>query len=310
MKEVNMKKVKIEEIIRFLSEDVQRIEGKYENLWINKIASYCNAKKNSLDWINHTKNNKQIIAESSNAKVLIVDDSVKYTELLKDQNKVLIYVENPRRIVAKIGNEFFVKKLEKSIHFSVIIDSKATIGQDVYLGPNVIIGDSIIGDNVIIYGNVTIYDCVEIGNNVVINSGTVLGADGFGYEREENNGLVKFPQIGRLIIKDNVEIGANSCIDRGALEDTIIGEGTKINNLCHIAHNVKIGKNVLITGQINISGSCIIEDDVLISPNATIRDHIYIGKGAHIGMGSVVTKNVPAGETWIGNPAKFYKKKK
>ena len=115
---------------------------------------------------------------------------------------------------------------------------------------------------------------------------------------------IKFPQIGKLIIKNDVEIGSNTCIDRGALSDTIIGPGTKINNLCHIAHNVKIGSNVIIAALVNISGSSIIEDNVWIAPSAALRGHQRIGEGAIIGTGAIVTKNVPPGETWIGNPAR------
>ena len=133
---------------------------------------------------------------------------------------------------------------------------------------------------------------VQIGKNSIINPGVLL--DG----RE-----------GRVIIGNNVDIGANTTIDRGALSDTIIGDNTKINNLCHIAHNTKIGKNVIITGCVNISGSSIIEDNVWIAPNASIRGWVIIGESATIGIGSVVTKDIPKGETWIGNPSHKYDKK-
>jgi len=110
--------------------------------------------------------------------------------------------------------------------------------------------------------------------------------------------------LGNLIIHDNVEIGSNTCIDRGALSDTVVGFNTKIDNLCHIAHNVKIGKNVIIVTHSIICGSVTIGDNVWIAPNVTIREHKIIGQNATIGLGSVVTKNVPAGETRFGNPAK------
>ena len=113
-----------------------------------------------------------------------------------------------------------------------------------------------------------------------------------------------------LEIGDNVEVGANTCIDRGALSNTIIGNHTKINNLCHIAHNNKIGRNVVITGCVNVSGSNVIDDNVWIAPNASVRGYIHLGKGCIVGMGAVVTKNIPDGETWIGNPARKLEKKK
>ena len=140
-------------------------------------------------------------------------------------------------------------------------------------------------------------------NGCVIKSGAVLGGAGFGYERDSDGNLFRFPQIGQLIIGDYVEVGANTCIDCGALSDTVIGHHTKINNLCHIAHNNKIGNNVIITGCVNISGSNKIEDNVWIAPNASVRGWVHIGNGATIGMGAVVVKDVPANEIWVGNPA-------
>ena len=108
---------------------------------------------------------------------------------------------------------------------------------------------------------------------------------------------------------DYVEVGANTCIDRGALSDTIIGDYTKINNLCHIAHNNIIGKNVSITGCVNVSGGNVIDDDVWIAPNSSLRGYIHLGKGCTLGMGAVATKDIPAGETWVGNPARKLEKK-
>ena len=127
-------------------------------------------------------------------------------------------------------------------------------------------------------------------------------------ERDADGNKFRFPQIGGLIIGDDVEVGANTCIDRGALSDTIIGDHTKINNLCHIAHNNKIGKNVTITGCVNVSGSNVIEDDVWIAPNASIRGYIHLGKACTVGMGAVATKDIPSGETWVGNPARCFRK--
>jgi UDP-3-O-[3-hydroxymyristoyl] glucosamine N-acyltransferase len=135
------------------------------------------------------------------------------------------------------------------------------------------------------------------------------GPDGFGYERKEDGTLVKFSHFGKVIINDNVDIGSNTCIDRGTINDTIIGEGSKVDNLVHIGHNVRIGKNCVIIAQSMIGGSTVIDDNVWISPSSVIRDGLRIGRHALIGMGSVVTKNIPANEIWIGTPAKFYKTK-
>jgi UDP-3-O-[3-hydroxymyristoyl] glucosamine N-acyltransferase len=145
---------------------------------------------------------------------------------------------------------------------------------------------------------------VFMGHNFTCGENTVIGGEGFGYERDEENNLIKFPHFFGVIIGDNVSIGSNTCIDRGALKDTIIQEGTKIDNLVHIAHNVNIGKRCLVVAGSVICGSVTIGNDCFIGANATIREHLTIGNNVTIGMGSVVTKNIPDNETWAGNPAK------
>jgi UDP-3-O-[3-hydroxymyristoyl] glucosamine N-acyltransferase len=141
---------------------------------------------------------------------------------------------------------------------------------------------------------------VEIGCECVIHAGTIIGADGFGFVRDGERGYVKFPQIGTVVIEDDVEIGANSCIDRGALGETRIGEGTKIDNLVQIAHNVQIGKRVVIASQTGISGSTIIEDDCIIGGQVGFGDHATVKSGAIIGSkaGVLPGKIVRAGVWW------------
>lgn len=299
----------LQEIIRFVGSDLLNLYGDTKDVFIDNLADVGNINETTLDWINPSKTNKQEIAEQSKAKVILVDSDIKYTSFLEAQNKVLIVVDNPKLALAKIGNQFFIEKLKPFIHPTAIVDKEAIIGDKVYIGPYSIIGKSKIGDRCIINAHVHIYDNVVIGSNSNVKSGAVLGGEGFGYERDKNGNLFSFPQIGNLIIGDNVEIGSNTTIDRGALSDTIIGDYTKINNLCHIAHNNKIGSNVVITGCVNISGSNIIEDNVWIAPNTSILGWLSIGKGAKIGMGSVVTKNIPANEVWFGNPARKHKKR-
>ena len=299
-----IKNISIKEIISYYEQDIIQVFGAYEDMHVMYLREPSKVDIHTLDWINHRRNDKQQMAENSPARVIITDSTVNYSEKLRLQKKILIQVEIPKLVVAKIGNHFFKESLQPTIHKTAIIHPKAKIGKNVYIGPYVTIGNCIIGDNAIIHNGVSINDHVTIGNNVVIKPGANLGYDGFGFEKQTDGNLIRFPQLGKLIIQDYVEIGSNTCIDKGSLSDTIIGYGTKINNLCHIAHNVITGKNVVITAQVNISGSTNIEDDVWIAPNASLRGHQTIGKGAIIGMGSVVTKDVPAGETWVGNPAK------
>ncbi len=303
-----LKKVLLTDIIEFISNDILAVYGNPEGIEIHHLGDPHNVDKFTLDWINPLRNDKQSIAIQSKARAILTNSEIRYDDQLKAQNKVLIIVENPKLAIAKIGNAFFIKRPDPGIHPTAVIHPDAILGKDIYIGANVTIGKCSIGDYSIIHNRVAIADGVEIGDHVVVKPGAVLGFEGFGFERLPNGSWIKFPQLGGLIIYDYVEIGSNTCIDKGSLSDTVIGEGTKINNLCHIAHNVVIGRNVIITAQVNISGSTLIEDHVWIGPNASLRGHQKIGKGAIIGTGAVVTRDVPPGETWVGNPAKKLEK--
>lgn len=301
---MKIKRIELTNILQFLGEAVINVIGDTTGAYIDNLADVTRINEHSLDWINPSKEDKQLIAERSKACVLLVDDAITPIE-----SKVLIVVKNPKVCLAKIGNYFFVEKQESGIHATAIVDKDAIIGENVYIGPYCVIGKATIGDGCIMDVNVRIHDCVTMGKNCHVKAGAVLGGEGFGFEKDAEGNRFRFPQIGDLIIGNDVEIGSNTCIDRGALSDTIIGSYTKINNLCHIAHNNVIGENVEITGCVNLSGGNVIEDYVWISPNSSLRGYIHIGKGAIIGTGAVVTKNIPAGETWVGNPARKMEKK-
>lgn len=299
------KRILLEEIIAFLGDKVIGVDGPVQDVFIDNLADVERVNETTLDWIKPTKQDKQEIAEQSNARVLLVDDSV-----FPIADKTLIHVKSPKVALAQVGNHFFVEPWQPGIHPTAIINPNAKIGADCYIGPYCVIGKAIIGNHTYIDSQVRIYDDVEMGHDCVIKSGAVLGGVGFGYEKDEEGNRFRFPQIGQLIIGDYVEIGSNTCIDRGALADTIIGDYTKINNLCHVAHNNKIGRNVMITGCVNISGSNIIDDNVWIAPNSSIRGWVHIEESATVGVGAVVVKDIPARETWVGNPARKLEKKK
>lgn len=298
------KKITIKEILQFLGEKVLQVHGPVEGVYIDNLAEVERVKETTLDWIKPSKPNKQEIAENSKARVLLVDAVVQPID-----GKTLIVVKNPKVALAEIGNYFFVEKVMPGIHPTAIIHPEAKIGNNCHIGPCTVIGKATIGENCVIDAHVRIYDDVVMGHDCVIKAGAVLGGAGFGYERDEQGNKFRFPQIGQLIMGDYVEVGSNTCIDRGALADTIIGDYTKINNLCHIAHNNKIGQNVTITGCVNISGSNVIDDNVWIAPNASVKGWIHIGEGAVVGMAAVVVKDIPAHETWVGNPAHKLEKK-
>lgn len=299
-----VKRIDLGDIVTFLGDRVLNISSSIEGVWIDNLVDVERVNETSLDWINPSNPNKQRMAEGSRARVLLVDTSVQPIS-----NKVLIAVKNPKVALAEIGNHFFVEKIVPGIHPTAIIHPEAIIGKEVSVGSYSVIGKAVIGDGSVLDSNVRVYDDVVMGRNCVIKAGAVLGGAGFGYERDEEGNKFRFPQIGQLIMGDYVEVGSNTCIDRGALADTVIGDYTKINNLCHIAHNNKIGKNVTITGCVNISGSNVIDDNVWIAPNASIRGWVHIGEGSTVGMAAVVVKDIPANETWVGNPAHKLEKK-
>lgn len=291
-------KVTVNELVSFLGDEVIRVVGVSTSAYIDNLADVAHVNETTLDWVKPKNPDRQQIVENSKANVVLVDEGV-----LPVAGKVLIVVENPKRALAKVGNAFFVERPQPGIHPTAIIDAQAEVGEDVYIGPYSVIGKASIGAGCVIDSNVRIYDGVILGKGCDIKAGAVLGGAGFGFEKDEDGNRFRFPQVGRLIIGDDVEVGANTCIDRGALSDTVIGDHTKINNLCHIAHNNRIGRNVVITGCVNVSGSNVIDDNVWIAPNASIRGFIHLGEGCTIGMGAVVTKDIPDGETWFGAPA-------
>jgi UDP-3-O-[3-hydroxymyristoyl] glucosamine N-acyltransferase len=196
----------------------------------------------------------------------------------------------------QIGNEV-------SIYPSGHVSSNVELGSGVTLSQGVFVGEKVtIGEGSFLYPNVTIRDNVKIGKNVTIHSGTVIGSDGFGYVFDKGRHH-KIPQVGGVVIEDEVEIGANVCIDRGTIGNTVVGAGTKIDNLAQIAHNVKIGKNCIIVAQVGISGSVEIGDGAIIAGQVGIRDHIKVGRNAIIAAQAGIIRNIPDGEVVSGSPA-------
>jgi UDP-3-O-[3-hydroxymyristoyl] glucosamine N-acyltransferase len=182
--------------------------------------------------------------------------------------------------------------------------STVTIGRDVALGPGVVLGsNTTIGNGVTIGPNTCIANA-QIGDGVTIGANCTIGLAGFGYRKVSDGGYVRFPHIGSVVIESGVEIGSNTCIDRGALGSTVIKRGAKIDNLVHIAHNVIIGEDTLVIAHAMIGGSAIIGDRAWIAPTVSVMNQIEIGADAVVGLGAVVVKSVAAGTTVVGNPAK------
>lgn len=190
------------------------------------------------------------------------------------------------------------------IDSSAVIGEGAVIGDGVWIGAHCVVGDRVnVGAQARLYPHVMLYSGAQIGERVIIHSGARIGSDGFGYVFR-NGAHEKIPHVGRCVIEQDVEIGANSTIDRGSIDDTVIGAGTKIDNLVHVAHNVRIGKLCLLMAQVGVAGSVHIEDGAILAGQAGISGHVTIGKGAKLAAQAGVFGDIPAGETWSGYPAR------
>jgi UDP-3-O-[3-hydroxymyristoyl] glucosamine N-acyltransferase len=215
-----------------------------------------------------------------------------------------------------------VASQQPGIHPTAILGRGVTLGDGVSIGPGVVLGDgvtlgartrldayAVIGDGVRVgedchlYPSVTVYSGTEIGPRVRVHAGARLGSDGFGYVYRDG-AHVKIPHVGRCLIESDVEIGANSTIDRGSIDDTVIGAGTKIDNLVMIAHNVRIGRLCLLMAQVGIAGSVHVEDGCILAGQVGISGHLTIGRGARLAAQAGVFGSIPAGETWSGYPAR------
>lgn len=197
---------------------------------------------------------------------------------------------------------------DAGIGAGAVVAAGAVVGTGTVVGPNSVIGHgSRVGSGCVIHANVAIYDGVTLGDRVVIHAGAVIGADGFGYAGTQT-GAVKIRHAGGVVLHDDVEVGANTAIDRGTIDDTVIGARTKIDNLCQVGHNVTIGSDCLIAGTAALGGSSTIGNGVIIGGNVAVSDHVTIGSGAKVAGRSGVTKDIPPGETWAGFPAVPYRR--
>ena len=237
----------------------------------------------------------------------------------------VVEVSNPKLAFAQVASKLIPLDDRKGWHDSAVLPERGPESTDIrahFIGANVSIGegtviqdgsmihpgvrigrDVVIGRFVTIHPNCVLYDDVTIGNGVVLHAGVIIGADGFGYVKDEAGQYHKFPQIGTVVIEDDVEIGANTCVDRGALGETRIGEGTKIDNLVQVGHNVQIGKRCVIAAQTGISGSTVIEDDCVIGGQVGFGDHARVQSGSVIGsQAGVLPGKIVRPGVWWGTP--------
>ncbi|MCX7872654.1 MAG: UDP-3-O-(3-hydroxymyristoyl)glucosamine N-acyltransferase [Verrucomicrobiae bacterium] len=301
---------KASEIARFLDGEVIG----NSDITLSGFSSADAAKPGDLTFAEKEKFFK--LAEQSGASAILVDQN------FQSEKKTLIKVKNVRVAFAKMLSLFYPeKKPAPGIHPTVVVSKSANIAPTAYIGPHCVIGEnvcigensvihglvyigdnSILGNDVCIFPNVSIYHNCKIGNRVRIHSGTVIGSDGFGYV-QENGRHLKVLQIGNVVIEDDVELGSNVTVDRGALGSTIIRKGTKVDNLVQIAHNVEIGEHCILVAQVGIAGSTKLGNYVTLAGQVGVAGHLTIGDGAILAAKSGLMHNVPPGEKWMGIPA-------
>lgn len=291
------------------------------SILIKGVASLEEAQEGDITFFANTKFSH--LLETTKASAVIVDLKT------PGNGKPLIRTENPYAAFSKVMELWVRNKLPvEGVHPTAVVGKRVRMGEGVSIGAYVVIEDGVsigdgsvirphtfvgenskIGKNCLFHPRVTVLERVEIGNGVIIHSGTVIGSDGFGFIGE-NGTHRKIPHLGTVVIGDNVEIGANVAIDRATFGKTWIKDGTKIDNLVQIAHNVEIGENCIIVGQVGICGSVKIGNGVVIAGQVGVVEHLTIGDGAKIAAKSVVTKSVGAGEFVSGYPARDHREEK
>ena len=286
---------------------------------IRGVSSLEKAKEGDLVFLSHRK--YLSLLERSKASAAIIPSEEQYDRI------PVIKSENPHISFVKVV-EIFYKPYppEQGIHPSALVSPSAKIGKDVSIGPFAFIGDEAeigdktvifpfvaiypwvkIGKETVIHSHVSIREDVKIGQRVIIHNGAVIGSDGFGYLQDKDRSHIKIPQVGTVIIEDDVEVGANTTIDRATLGETIIKKGAKIDNLVQVAHNVEIGPHSVLAGQVGISGSTKIGKNVMMGGQVGVKDHVNIEDNVILVGRTGVTRNIPANSIMGGTPQMHFK---
>ena len=298
----------IEDIIEGL--EVSLPDPKFLDETITYVESLADAKAGSLVYLGSKKSLKKL--EGCKATACFVSEELSHH--VGEQHIVPLITKYPRAHFARAMKKFAQEKTLQNaegdaqisqtaaVHISAVIGAGAIIGENAVIGPNTVIGPGVsIGPNSVVEENVSIKAAV-VDANCVIKAGAVIGGRGFGIDKDEL-GTIEIPHFGRVILGDGVQIGANSCVDRGQIGDTILGDNVKLDNLVQIGHNVEIGEGSRLAAQVGISGSCKVGRNVMMGGGVGMADHIEVGDNAAIAGRAGVMSDIPAGGYWGGTPA-------
>ena len=300
-----------------VEELAQRLNCPYEgdgSVLITGVAGLEKAVKGDLVFLAQPKHREHLEKTGASAAIIPPGEIFDRIPVLRADNPHLVFIR---------ATEIFHRPLrpEAGIHPTAAVSPSAKIGENVSIGAYSVVGDEVeIGEGTVIFPLVTIYpratigagtvihsnaairEGARIGSRVIIHNGVVIGADGFGYVRDKDGRHIKIPQIGTVVIEDDVEIGANSTIDRGGLGETIVRKGAKIDNLVMVAHNVEVGENAILAAQVGIAGSSKVGTNTILSGQVGIADHLEVGDNVIIAAKSGVTKDIPSGSFVSGSP--------
>ncbi len=289
-----------------------------KNATVSTVSSIDGGKAGSLAYLTNPKYEQYVY--TTEASIVLVDNTFEPKDEVKT---TLIKVENVGQCVLNLLEMYNATRPRKTgISKLASINEGATVGDDCYVGdftvieagakvganvqiyPQCYIGDNVtIGEGTKIYPGVKIYEGCTIGKNCILHAGVVIGADGFGFAPREDGSFAKIPQLGNVIIEDDVELGANTCIDRAKTDSTIIRRGVKLDNLIQIGHNVEIGSDTVMSAQVGIAGTSKVGSNCFVAGQVGVADHVTIGNKVQIGSKSGIDKNVPDGEIRFGYPA-------
>ena len=281
-----------------------------KKLIFHGVSSILESTEKDLSWIKQGVKNELELVQQTKSKGIILTEQTYTKSKIEGNDKLFIIHPRPELLMQKLL-KFIVAQSEKNkginIHPTAIVDSNCKLGENVVIGAYCIIGACKIGNNVKISNHVKIFDPVEIGDDCVIREFCSIGGEGFGFVKNEYGINEHIPHIGSLIIEKNVIVFPFSNIDRGTLGKTIVKRNTAIDHYVHVGHNSEVGENNLITAGVTIAGGVRINNNCFIGVNTSIKEKVVVHSNVITGMGSVVTKNIPKDEVWIGNPAKLLK---